>query len=70
MLHGVPIYHGLLLAEKVLGNQLPQAQRAKQIRAKFEAALSALAKAVEAQAPKESTYGDQALRAWRACISE
>jgi hypothetical protein len=70
MLHGVPIWHGLRLAQKVLGNKMPMAQQAAQVAADYEAGLSNLAQTIEAQAPKEGTYGAQALDVWRSCIRE
>ena len=70
MLNGVPIWHGLLLAEKVLGSDLPRPDQAKKIRQDYEAGLTILAQAIEAQRPKEGSYGDQALRVWRECIRD
>ncbi len=70
MLNGVPIYHGLLLAEKVLGPDLPHPTQAKRIRADYEAGLTILAQAIEAQRPREGTYGAGALRCWRDCLRE
>ncbi|KAM0723368.1 hypothetical protein Q7P37_000354 [Cladosporium fusiforme] len=70
MLHGVPIWHGLKLAIQVLGNKTPMAAQANQIVADYEAGLTNLAQAIEAQAPKEGSYGAQALKAWRDCIRE
>ncbi|TKA78137.1 hypothetical protein B0A55_02730 [Friedmanniomyces simplex] len=57
MLNGVPIYHGLLLAEKVLGPDLPRPAQARRIREDYEAGLTILAQAIEAQEPKEGSYG-------------
>ena len=70
MLHGVPIWHGLRLAQKVLGNQIPMAQQAAQVAADYEVGLSNLAQTIEAQAPKDGTYGAQALDVWRSCIRD
>jgi hypothetical protein len=70
MLNGTPIYHGLLLAEKVLGSELPQPDQARQIREDYEAGLTILAQAIEAQAPKEGSYGGQALVVWRELIRD
>lgn len=70
MLHGVPIWHGLKLAQQILGNNMPMSQKAAQIVADYEAGLSNLAQAIEAQAPKEGSYGAQALNAWKNCIRE
>jgi len=70
MLHGIPIWHGLLLAEKILGKDMPQQQLARKVRQDYEAGLTILAQAIEAQGPKEGSYGGQALRAWRGCIRD
>ncbi|KAK4542289.1 hypothetical protein LTR36_006942 [Oleoguttula mirabilis] len=70
MLHGIPIWHGLHLAEKILGKGLPQPQVAKKVRQDYEAGLTILAQAIEAQQPKAGSYGDQAVRAWRECIRD
>ncbi|KAK4953956.1 hypothetical protein LTR10_008560 [Elasticomyces elasticus] len=70
MLNGTPIYHGLLLAEKVLGTEMPQHEQARRIREDYEAGLTILAQAIEAQAPKEGSYGGQALVVWRELIRD
>lgn len=70
MLHGVPIWHGLSLAQKVLGNQMPMAQQAAEVAADYEASLNNLAQAIEAQAPKDGSYGAQALDVWKNCIRD
>jgi hypothetical protein len=70
MLHGVPIWHGLKLAQKVLGNNTPMAKQAAQVCADYEAGLTNLANAIEAQAPKKGTYGAQALDVWNGCIRD
>lgn len=70
MLDGVPIWHGLKLAQKILGNTIPQATQANKIAADYEAGLSNLAQAIEAQSPAEGSYSAQALDVWRNCIRE
>ena len=70
MLNGVPIWHGLRLAQKILGRDMPQAGEAAKIVADYEAGLRNLAQALEAKDPKEGGYGDQALRVWRECIRD
>lgn len=70
MLHGVPIWHGLKLAVQILGKNTPMSAQANQIVSDYEVGLSNLAKAIEAQAPKEGSYGAQALNVWRDCIRE
>lgn len=71
MLHGVPIYHGLLLAEKILGAEMPDRQRATTIRDDYEAGLEIMAQAIEAQTNTwNKTHSNQALKAWRRLIRD
>lgn len=70
MRHGIPIYHGLHLAERVLGKELPNPQLATRVRRDYEAGLTILAQALEAQGLKEGGYGEQAVKAWRECIRD
>jgi hypothetical protein len=46
------------------------AQQAAQVAADYEASLSNLAQTIKAQAPKEGTYGAQALDVWKNCIRD
>lgn len=68
MLEGAPIWHGLALAEKVLGSGVPK--EVGRIAADYEAGLENLCKAIEAQNPKEGSYGAQAVRVWRECTRD
>ncbi|KAK5120812.1 hypothetical protein LTR85_005879 [Meristemomyces frigidus] len=70
MLHGIPIWHGLFLAEKVLGKGLPQPQLATKVRQDYEAGLTILAQAIEALEPRGGSYGERAVGAWRECIRD
>ncbi|KAK5116216.1 hypothetical protein LTR62_008542 [Meristemomyces frigidus] len=74
MLYGLPIYHGLLLAERILQQDLPQPQLARKIREDYEAGLTILADALEARGDgaqgKEMTYGGQALKAWGSVVRD
>jgi len=74
MLHGVPIYHGLLLAEKILGPSIPQAEKVRKVKDDYEAGLTVLAQALEARGDgaegKEGTYGGQALKCWGSVVRE
>ncbi|KAK3679888.1 hypothetical protein LTR78_000264 [Recurvomyces mirabilis] len=74
MLHGVPIYHGLLLADRILGSALPRAEKARSIRDDYEAGLTVLAQALEARGDgaleKEGTYGGQALMCWGSILRD
>ena len=70
MLHGVPIWHGLRLAQKILGNDMPQRQVADKVVKDYEAGLTILAQAIEARSPKPHGYDAQALDAWERCIRD
>ena len=76
MLRGVPIYHGLKLALKVLGSEMPNAALAKQVVQNYESDLSVLATTIETNMSKRRTknwpekYDVQALEVWRSCIGE
>lgn len=70
MLEGAPIWHGLALAQKVLGSKMENAQEVGKIAADYEAGLENLCKSIEAQKPKEGSYGAQAVRVWRECTRE
>ena len=70
MLNGAPIWHGLALAQKVLGESLPKAQEVGKIAADYEAGLENLCKAIEAQSPKKGSYGEQAVKVWRNCVRD
>jgi hypothetical protein len=70
MLNGVPIYHGLLLAERVLGPDMPSYDFAIKVRKDYGAGLANLAQAIEARKPLEGSYDAQALELWRGCAEE
>ncbi|KAK4621695.1 hypothetical protein CLAFUW4_07598 [Fulvia fulva] len=70
MLQAIPIWHGLSLAEKILGKDMPQRQAASKAVAEYEVALRGLAAELEARNPAEGTYEHQALEAWRRCIRD
>ncbi|KAH0040133.1 hypothetical protein KCU78_g1196, partial [Aureobasidium melanogenum] len=62
------IYHGLSLASKILGPNMPDAARANQIVQQYEQRLSTLAAALSARHPEPSSFAASALRAWDACV--
>nr|POE86581.1 hypothetical protein CFP56_46765 [Quercus suber] len=49
VLHNVPVWHGLWLAQRVLGPSIPQPKRVEQILQKQERSLSQLAEALESE---------------------
>ncbi|KAK3681503.1 hypothetical protein LTR37_020896 [Vermiconidia calcicola] len=72
MLRGVPIWHGLSLAQEMLDDNMPNAELASRVIDNWEAGLRTLAQNLEADETKTKTgsYGDQALTAWRDCIRD
>ena len=72
MHHSIPIYHGLLLSQKILGRDFPRVANidASKIGQDYEAGLTILAQAIEAKAPKVGSYGDVAVKAWEGLIRE
>lgn len=70
VLDTVPIWHGLTLAQKMLGGALPQKDLAQQIIAKYGNGLKSVTEEVRAKQPKKGTYGHEALTVWDGCIKE
>ncbi|KAH9832134.1 hypothetical protein Tdes44962_MAKER08824 [Teratosphaeria destructans] len=70
ILHAVPVWHGLHLADKILKDDMPQRQRARDVAKRYERGISGLISAIEKQNPREGSYGEQALRAWAECIRD
>lgn len=62
------IYHGLSLAYKILGSNMPDAARANQIVQQYEQRLSTLAAALSARNPEPNSFAASALKAWDACV--
>ncbi|KAK5166600.1 uncharacterized protein LTR77_008143 [Saxophila tyrrhenica] len=70
MLRGMPIWHGLQLAQKILGNQIPQPDLVKQVTSAWEEGLEALSSKIQAGDVEEGSYAAQALKVWKDCIRE
>ncbi|KAK5137738.1 hypothetical protein LTR08_007309 [Meristemomyces frigidus] len=72
MHHGIPIYHGLALAEKILAptQSFPRVAGvdATKVRKDYEAGLTILAGAIEAGGVKAGSYGEGAVGAWRGLL--
>ncbi|KAF7186224.1 hypothetical protein HII31_12466 [Pseudocercospora fuligena] len=68
----VPIYHGLLLAEKVLGDSFPRSDTAKMIISQYQARLESLASEIESRKNSydRNSYEIEALEAWNKCIRD
>ncbi|KXT03486.1 hypothetical protein AC578_1545 [Pseudocercospora eumusae] len=68
----VPIYHGLLLAEKVLGDSLPRSGSAKMIISQYQTRLESLASTIESRknSYERHAYEVEALEAWNKCIRD
>ncbi|KXT08424.1 hypothetical protein AC579_6525 [Pseudocercospora musae] len=69
-LKSISIYHGLLLAEKVLGDSLPRVDTAKMIISQYQARLESLASDIESRKNSydRNSYEIEALEAWNKCI--
>ena len=71
MRRGVPIWHGLSLAKKILGDDMPKPELAERVVKDWERGLSQLAQNLEKGKMTElGSYGDQALAVWRGCIRD
>ncbi|CAK3935286.1 Hypothetical predicted protein [Lecanosticta acicola] len=68
MLSAIPIWHGIFLAQKILGEDMPNNAIATKAIADYETRLNALAAELESDEP--TPYGQEALAAWRACIRD
>ncbi|KAF2211852.1 hypothetical protein CERZMDRAFT_97781 [Cercospora zeae-maydis SCOH1-5] len=64
----IPILHGTFVANTLLREQMPQADKARQVIANYEARLSELAAVLESRAPEKGTYDYVALESWRRMI--
>ena len=64
------MWHGLYLAEKILGKNMPNPTVAREALASYETAIHYAVADLEAQNPAEGSYAGQALAAWRSCIRE
>lgn len=62
------IYHGLSLASRILGSDMPDAARANQIVQQYEQRLSTLAEALSARNPEPNSFAASSLKAWDACV--
>jgi hypothetical protein len=62
------IYHGLSLAIKILGPNMPDAARVNTIVRQYEQRLSALADALSAKNPQPNSFAASSLKAWDACV--
>ena len=70
MLRGIPIWHGLYLAFKILGKKMPRVELAMNVTQNYEVGLSAVADALEVRNPEPETYAGVALKAWRDCVRD
>ena len=71
MRRGVPIWHGLRLAQKILGDEMPKVELAQRVIKDWGVGLAELAENLEKQEKmKSGSYGDQALTVWRECSQD
>lgn len=66
----IPVLHGTFLANKMLGEKMPQAEKARQVITNYEARLSGLAAVLESRAPEKGTYDYLALESWQKMIRD
>ena len=73
-----PMLHGLKLAKHILGDAIPQREKAKQIIENYEETLSAVANALETkkqidEPPTETettNYGEEAVKVWYSVFAD
>ncbi|KAK3073348.1 hypothetical protein LTR53_005144 [Teratosphaeriaceae sp. CCFEE 6253] len=74
LLNSLPIFHGLLLAERVLGADLPQADHVRKLREDYEAGIVILVQATQATPRKGNGelggYMGHAVRSWEKCLRD
>ncbi|QIX01585.1 hypothetical protein AMS68_007102 [Peltaster fructicola] len=70
VLEHVPAWHGLSLAQKILGKQMPQPELARNVIATYDTGLRQVIDQVKAKQPKEGSYGFEAVRAYDDCIRD
>ncbi|KAF2170975.1 hypothetical protein M409DRAFT_63978 [Zasmidium cellare ATCC 36951] len=70
MLFATSIWHGLTLAQKILGKEMPEQSVAIKAIQEYESTISRLAEQLKSQQPAEGTYAEQALTAWEKCIRD
>lgn len=68
MLRAIPVWHGLTVAQEILGKDMPKKSVVSQTLANYEIALSKVAQQLEARGEGIGTYDHMALAAWNACI--
>ena len=67
MLFAIPLWHGLRVAQDVLGSEMPNSAFAIQITSDHKAALERNAQQLESRNPKPGSYDAEALTAWNDC---
>ena len=69
MLLGMSLWHGLNLADKILGMDMPHAMLASEVRNSYGDTLWTMARTLQERDPnpKAGGYVHQALNAWREC---
>ena len=67
MLQAIIIWHGLHLAQKVLGDSMPKAEIAGRVLKHFEDSLDVLAKKLQSRNKHEDSFDSKAVSAWQQC---
>lgn len=68
VLDSVPTWHGLSLAQSILGKNMPQNELASRVVASLHAGLKQVTDEIRAKDPADGTYGAEALRTFDGCI--
>ena len=58
------------MAQKILGEDMPQPEKATRVVANYDERLSELARQLTVRKPKPGSYDDQALQTWKRCIRD
>lgn len=64
----VPVWHGLTLAQKVLGQGMPRAEAAQRAIQTIEHDINSAADVVRSTLPAEQAEKKHGMIAWRKCI--
>lgn len=65
VLRGVPIWHGLRLAQQILGEEMPKAEMASQVVNAWKDGLQTLTTNLESRDVAPGSYAEQALEVWQ-----
>lgn len=70
MLLSIPVWHGLRVARRILGEQLPLAEKAEQAMINYEAVLERLARQLQNRSSAMGSNEANAVNMWSECSSD